>query len=78
MNQTTINHLFKKGDKVRLKDGATTIHFIVIAIEFYNPYNEDGFKNMYRIKNPENGFIAWVSEDRITLITEGNDNNVLK
>lgn len=65
MNQTTINHKFKKGDKVRISNGSSASTFTIVALEFYMPKDSDEYGVMYQIKNDKNNFLAWVSEDRL-------------
>ena len=73
MNQTTIEHKFKKGDKVKMVNGTSNVWFKIIGYDFFAPeINNKGFI-AYQLSNPLNTHIFWITEDRLQMAEVQNE-----
>jgi len=70
MNQTTINHKFKNGDKVQLINGTSNNVLIICGLEYLVSVDCDAAAIMYRVKNEETNYYGWYAEDRLKLVEE--------
>ena len=69
MNQTTINHKFKKGDKVRLIGSTSPVIFTVVAMDIYFPKTSDEIEITYGIKDDLGStFTFWKPENELELV----------